>query len=329
MKITLFFIVITILSVSIHAESEHDIYGDAWIVPGYDSMISLKDMDQNRLESEGKFFERTGFSFNWMSDKFFAGTTGEFFLVPAGSEYSRIDTDISGGMFLYKNDWEFSGTLVYHYAAYDFDKLHSYFSDVFFYGDLFYYHSDQFSSYLSLKTGFYKSHADIIDYLTGPSVGLEIGEYYYPGGERDVIRAGASATFTFFKKEENIPYSLSDESFVEITRENNAMLLEAFIKSKFFFKSFFIYFAGTYFHDYRLKQEIRDTGHSGKKKRRIDKRFLLETEFGKSFSEVFELLVRYNGSRNFSSLDASEEDLDYINWNYSRHMFELSMRINY
>ena len=137
-----------------------------------------------------------------------------------------------------------SGSILAHYAGKDLSSKEDYknlYFDAFASFSLFYDVNEAVSPYLILKGGYYKDlikdpdgeipkNSDDIDeyesmmFLTGPSVSIEGGSYFYPLKDMNMIKIGGGVEFNFFSKI-NIDYR---PDYEELADNSDVVDLEQF-----------------------------------------------------------------------------------------------------
>ena len=322
---TLFVIICLPFFLSAETDLELDITAGG----GWDSNIARSISENREITGDG---QAAGF-ISWDISAMLAGESWSLDyalysdIYPLFNTYSRLDNELSFSLYNGKGDFEFTETATLHYSAVNFSDIHSFAVDASIYLDAVYLHSDFFNTFLTLSGIYRHGIAGEIEYLRGPAVALEFGEYFYIDGEKDYIKLSWRGKYAGFRNDslgfvkdgmELKVYDVCNKTFENRVRA----------AWKMFLKEHSMLLSVSYINTLWLEKDLFDYFKDSEKlvkKRRIDSTLSFSGEFSFALWKNLSFILKYEGLKNFSTF--GEDNEDYADWNYWRHV--ASGELNY
>jgi hypothetical protein len=317
---------LTILSCFIIFANENvDIYGNLSAGGGYDSYVPSLSKDSTQRKGSSEIIGDA--SLNIDIHDFTIGISTFMNAMHADEwSHSNLSSGLNLSWFRTFGDFDITvyGSGGFH--AYDFNDIVAYYADGLLDIELFYNHSDNMSWYFDINGSYFHGIDKRLDYLKGPTIGFETGEYFYLGEGSDYLRISYKANFSFFKDADisSYPY-IGDMGIFSVTSRNQSVSQTVTLKTKVFAGDFYIAASPYYRNMTMFKRDEWEYNDRIVKKRRVDHAFAFEVEPGWTPVENFSMYLFYAFEKNFSTLD----NKDYTDENYMRHNIRLMLNYNF
>lgn len=296
------------------------------ITGGYDSNIILKNFKQqggSKVEKGGSHYN-IDLSYQYNSEAYDLELSNIVEWIPEFNEYSKIEQ--TGQVSTY-NEWENSSLtsgVALTYSSTDFDNLIPYSSNINLFSEFFYDHTLSHSSLISFHIDYQHPFADIINYLTGFSLGFEVGHYYYINEGKNYIMLSWKGSGYFY---DPVNFKIeTDLQSIDVVSKNRYLQNSLILKTKFYINIFELSLAAKWHYLIWLDTETWADFEKDVEKRRADHLFDLTLSTTMKLYKALSLQFNCGYQYNISSLGA--ESVDYIDWSYDRYFISLGITLD-
>ncbi len=224
-------------------------------------------------------------------------------------ELSRFDQYLAGTFsHVFNEKFLLDCSVVVHHVAERWPVPRQLYVDLFGWATLMYDHNDYFSSYLTVRTGYYHDIDPFtdrrLDYFRGPSAGVEGGWYVYPAADSSYIKTGGGVDLNWFRDEEYNLYAARRNDVLGVSNKylRIAVLLEgAFIDDPFTFST-----ALRYTFQYWLG--IDTFRYLDWEKRRLEHTVYLQPEFEYRFLDHYAVRASFSIMKKISNIGENRND---------------------
>ena len=319
------FILFFLLTSSIHASDDVELYGNFSAGGGFDSYLpSLSNDSTQRIGSSEIIADA---SLNLDIYDFTIGLSA-FMNAKHADEWTHSDlsSELSLTWFKTFGDVDLTVFAAGGFYAYDFKDIVAYYADGLLDVEIFYNHSDNMSWYFNISGSYLHGVDERLNYLRGPTFNFETGEYFYLGEGNDYFRISYKAGINLFKDTDasSYPY-IGDMGIFSVNSENTGISQTVALKSKVFAGDFYIAATPYYRNMTMLHRDKWEFSDRIVLKRRVDHAFAMEIEPGWTPVEGFALFIFYSFEKNFSTLNKD----DYTDENYIRHNIRLMLSYSF
>jgi len=224
-------------------------------------------------------------------------------------ELSRFDQYL-GGTFSHVFDEKLllDCSVIFHHVAERWPIPRQLYLDMFGWVTVMYDHNDHFSSYGTVRAGYYHDIDPFkdgrLDYFRGPSTGLEGGWYIYPAADSSYLKTGGGVDLNWLRDEEYDIYAdrRGDVLGVSNKQLRIAVLLEGAVVKE----AFTVSAALRYTYQYWLG--IDTFRYLDWEKRRIEHTFYIQPEFEYRFLEHYAVRASASIMRKLSNIGEDRND---------------------
>jgi len=317
-------IMLSLLSFTILAK-DIDFYGSVSAGGGYDSYLPSLSKDSTQRKGTSEII--SDLSFNLDIYDFTIGLSA-FVNAKHSDEWSHSDlsSEISLMWFHSVDDIDITIFAAGGFYTYDFKDIVAYYADALLDLEIFYNHSDNMSWYFNINASYLHGIDERLDYLKGPAIGFETGEYFYLDDDNSYFRISYKAGLNFFKNADSSSYPyIGDMGIFSVNSNNMGISQTVSLRSKTFADKFYLSVAPSYRNLTMFKRDEWEFSDRIVKKRRVDHAFIFEVEPGVTPVEDLAIYISYSFERNFSTFGKD----DYTDENYARHNIRLMMNYSF
>ena len=321
----LYFILLFLMMLPIFADEEVELYGNLSAGGGYDSYVPSLSKDSTQRKGSSEII--TDASLNLDIYDFTIGLSAFMNAMHADEwSHSNLSSELSLSWFKTIGDVDLTVFAAGGFYSYDFHDIVAYYADGLLDIEIFYNHSDNMSWYFDINGSYLHGIDKRLDYLKGPVIGFETGEYFYLGEGNDYFRISYKAGFNFFRDADasSYPY-IGDMGIFSVTSKNRSVSQTVAMKTKVFAGDFYFAASPYYRNMTMFERDEWEYGDRIVKKRRVDHTLAFEVEPGWTPVESFSIYMFYAVEKNFSTLDEN----DYSDENYIRHNVRLMLNYNF